>query len=62
MSVIKSVVWAERQEGKDKARWHTVGIYIKHDDGKESIKLNTIPAGNWDGWLSIFEKQEKDAF
>lgn len=60
MAIIKDLVWIEKVEGRDKPSYHNVGIYMKKDDGKESIKLNMIPAGNWTGWLSIFERKEKE--
>jgi hypothetical protein len=59
MPTIKDLVWIEKIEGKDKPRYHNVGIYMKKDDGKESIKLNVIPGPGWNGWLSIFEKKEQ---
>ena len=58
MPILKDLCWVEKVEGKDKPRYHNVGIYRKGDDGKESIKLNVIPATGWNGWLSIFEKKE----
>ena len=58
MAKISNLVWVE-DIGKDKPRYHNVGIYRESDDGKQSIKLNLIPAGNWNGWLSIFEQKDK---
>ena len=60
MSVIKNVVWIEKVEGRDKPNYHNVGIYMKKDDGKESIKINLLPGPGWNGWLSIFEKKDRD--
>ena len=62
MSELKNLVWVEKIEGKDKPRYHNVGIYRKGDDGKESIKINLIPAAGWNGWLSIFEKKDEGGF
>jgi hypothetical protein len=59
------VVRIERIEGREKPNYVNVGIMLVKDDGKMSIKLNSVPVGNWDGWLNIFEKKEqsqKEAF
>jgi len=58
MPEIFDLVWVE-DIGKDKPRYQNVGIFMIKDDGKKSIKLNAIPVGNWNGWLSIFPKREK---
>lgn len=62
--MIKDVVFIENVEGRDKPNYHKVGILLEKENGKVSIKLNTIPAGNWNGWLSVFEqkKREEDVF
>ncbi len=46
----------EKKEGK--VQWENVGVLIEND-GKRSIKLNLIPAANWDGWLVVKERKEK---
>lgn len=46
--------------GKDKPRYQNVGIFMIKDDGKKSVKMNCIPVGNWNGWLSIFPKRDKN--
>lgn len=59
--MMKDIVFVEKIEGKDKPRYHNVGILLIKDDGKMSIKLNTIPAGNtWNGWLSVFNQKPKE--
>ena len=62
MAIIKNLVWIEKVEGKEKPNYHQVGIYRQSDDGKASIKINTIPlpASGWNGWLSIFDKKENE--
>jgi hypothetical protein len=52
----------EKSEDKKESKvyWDSVGVLIEND-GKRSIKLNTVPVGNWDGWLTAKERQEKSA-
>ena len=57
--IIKNIVWIE-DVGKEKPQYHNVGILLEKDDGKVSIKLNTIPASGWNGWLSVFEQKKRD--
>lgn len=43
--------------GQTKTRWQNIGVIIVNEkDGKKrtSIKLNSIPIGNWDGYASVF--------
>ena len=59
---VKNIVFVENVEGREKPVYHRVGILIEKN-GKLSIKLNLIPATNWNGWLSVFEQEErKEAF
>ena len=41
-------------------RWHNVGVLLRDDDDPDrvSIRLNTIPIGWTDGWISAFEPRE----
>ena len=44
-----------------KSAWNKVGVLIV-DPEKEriSLHLDTIPAGDWNGWLSIFPPKEDE--
>ena len=59
MSKFMDLVWVE-DIGKDKPKYHNVGMLMIKDDGKMSIKLNSVPACNWNGWLSVFEQKPKE--
>jgi hypothetical protein len=48
----------EKKNGK--IRWENVGVLIENE-GKRSVKLNLVPAGDWDGWLTVAERKEKPA-
>jgi hypothetical protein len=60
MSKILDVVFIETIEGREKPRYHNCGILMIKDDGKMSIKLNVIPACNWNGWFNCFEQKAKE--
>ncbi len=61
---IYDLLWKREEKSEDKkdskAQWENVGVLIEND-GKRSIKLNVVPAGNWDGWLIAKERKEKAA-
>ena len=59
--IIKDLVWVE-DVGKDKPKYHNVGILMEKDNGKTSIRLNTVPASGWNGWLSVFDQKKKEDF
>jgi hypothetical protein len=56
-NTLYNVAYAQKQENADKPHWLNCGILIAKEDGKMSLKLNSIPV-NCDGWFSIFEKDE----
>ena len=43
----------------DKARYVRVGTAVQDDDGRISLKVDTLPVPNtgWSGWLNIFTKE-----
>lgn len=41
------------QDGQEKTRWLTIGGLLKEGD-KTKIKLDTIPVGEFDGWVQCF--------
>ena len=54
------VVRVEKIKDSDKKKYTNVGILLVKDDGNMSIKLNAVPVGNWDGWLSCYKQKAKD--
>lgn len=60
MSKIYDIVQVESIEGRDKPVYRNPGIMLVKDDGKISMKLNSIPAGSWNGWFSLFLKKPKE--
>ena len=44
-------------DGQVKTAWDRHGVLIV--DGKKlSIHLDSIPAGEWNGWFNVFERQD----
>lgn len=58
---IYDLLWKKSEDKEGKARWEQVGILLDKGDGKKSVKIDMIPAGNWDGWLTVSERKEKGA-
>jgi len=50
----------DKKDSKTKTRWENVGVLIENE-GKRSVKLNVLPIGGWDGWLTVVERKEKPA-
>lgn len=44
------------KDGQKKKRYVQVGACFESDEGRLSVKLETIPIGpGWSGWLSFYE-------
>lgn len=57
--VASSGEYTDRNTGEKKRRWLRVGTMFKDNEGRFSIKLDSLPVGNeWSGWLSVFEMDE----
>ena len=44
-------------DGQVKTAWDRHGVLIV-DNKKLSIHLDSIPAGEWNGWFNVFERQD----
>ena len=60
MSKVYDLLW-KKSENNGKAQWERVGVMLMKDDGKKSVKLDTLPLGNWEGWLAVSERKPKKA-
>jgi len=47
-------------DGQEKTRWLTIGGLLQ-GGSKMSIKLDTIPVGDFDGWVQCFPVEERPA-
>ena len=55
--------------GREKTAWQNLGILMEMDDGRMSVKLNSLPIGimadsngnavPWDGWIKVFPKEDR---
>ncbi len=54
---VYDLLW-RKSEDNGKVRWEKVGVLITKDDGKMSIKVDLVPASNWDGWLVVAERKD----
>lgn len=52
--------YEDRQTGKTKKQYRTVGAVLQNDDGRMSLKLELIPAVNFNGWINFYEPREKE--
>ena len=48
--------YKDRQTGEEKKRYANVGTVFESDDGRLSLKLDTVPVGpGWSGYIQFFE-------
>jgi hypothetical protein len=46
------------RSGAEKKRYQTVGAVFEDDKGRMSLKIEAIPVGEWNGWVSFFTPKE----
>ena len=64
MKKIKNLVVAQGKymsDGQEKTRWLTIGSMFKKDDGNITLKLDSVPVGEFDGWVNVFDLPDRDA-
>jgi hypothetical protein len=55
---IYDLLWKKTENDKGgKIFWQKVGM-LMDKEGKLSVKMDLIPAANWDGWLVVAERKE----
>lgn len=59
MSKIYDLIRKKSEDPEGKARWEKLGVMIDKD-GKLSVKLDLLPVGEWDGWLVVSERRERE--
>ena len=50
-----------QKDGQEKTRWLTIGGLLRDGD-KLKIKLDTIPVGEFDGWVQVFAVEENPSY
>ena len=61
--MVKIMEVKQPRVGKNgKTYWHKLGVKFVYDDGKESIKLDSLPLPNEKGevWMNLFETEPKE--
>ena len=49
----------KKSSGEDGKQWIRIGEMTEWDDGSKSMRLDTVPAGNWfDGKCYLFDADE----
>ena len=49
----------KKGEHEGRAIWLRCGVLIEKENGKMSVKLDTVPvSGEWDGWLVVSERRD----
>lgn len=60
MKKIYNLVRARRLDAEgSKTFWDRVGVLVIDED-RISARMDSIPVGNWDGWLMAFPRNEQD--
>jgi hypothetical protein len=50
------------RNGNEKKRYINVGSVFTDDDGRQSLKLDSVPVGpEWSGWVSFYEPKERES-
>ena len=45
-------------QGETKKQYQTVGTLMQYDDGGTALKLDALPLGDWNGWISFYDFDE----
>jgi hypothetical protein len=50
------------REGNEKKRYINIGSVFTDDEGRQSLKLDSVPVTpEWSGWVSFYEPKERQA-
>lgn len=59
--MVKNIVVGKKyktRDGAEKTQWIKIGVLGVSQNGREWIKLESIPVG-WDGMAQVFEQEDK---
>lgn len=45
-------------DGSEKNRYLTVGKLLQRDDGSQCLKLDSLPVGEFNGWINFYDLEE----
>jgi len=60
---VQNIVVGEKYtdgQNQEKTKWTTIGKAFHSDKGGISLKIETIPVGNWDGFAQLFDQQDRN--
>ncbi len=59
---VQNLVVTEKytNNGEEKKAYKTIGKLFTYDDGGQSVKLEMIPTGAWDGNASVYDIKPRD--
>jgi hypothetical protein len=50
------------RNGNEKKRYINIGSVFTDDEGRQSLKLDSVPVTpEWSGWVSFYEPKEREA-
>lgn len=59
---VKIREYEDKETGKMKGVYITVGVLFSSPHGShQAIKLDSLPVGDWSGWISLFKREEGDS-
>jgi hypothetical protein len=60
--IVYDLLWKRSEDRDGRVRWEKIGVLIDKD-GRLSLKLDLLPVSkDWDGWLVVSERKERDPF
>jgi hypothetical protein len=59
-AVVSVGEYTDKQTGKKKQQYRTVGAVLRDDDGRLSLKLELIPVTGFNGWINFYEPRDKE--
>lgn len=48
-----------KREGRDKPNYIRCGAAFVREDGSQAIKVDSVPACDWNGWFSLYEPRDE---
>jgi hypothetical protein len=59
-AVVSVGEYEDRETGKRKQQYRTVGAVLQSDDGRLSLKLELMPVTGFNGWVNFYPPRERE--
>ena len=56
-TIIGDVCAYIKKPGQEKASYPRIGVAFEDARGRISLKIDTLPIKDWEGWVNIFPRQ-----